>query len=231
MFRKHNTFNIFYFIILILNVYALASDSQMLRMFAMPLIGMSLILYLLIKTKIDEIFHKLIFVGLVLSLAGDIQLLFSTGTEYYLMSSMIATLISYVLYGLAFFQDFRRKLHENRRVGNFLLLVLLISTVSFYFTAEKNLIDFKYPVIAYFFTLSLMTVVAAYRHRRVNRSSFKLILTGSFAFVISDLSIGYYNFIETEKVMMAIYLLTYLIAQYLIVMGAIERRLIRIDTD
>ncbi|MBC7913967.1 MAG: lysoplasmalogenase [Pyrinomonadaceae bacterium] len=224
MFKRHKTFNTCYILIWVLNVYALATQNEILRMVSMPLIGMSLMFYLLIKTKIEDNFQKLIFVGLVVSLAGDIQLLFSTGTEFYFYTAIIAAFIGYILYALAYFIDFRKDFKGTRRIGNGLALVLLISICTFFFSAHKNLLDFRYPIIIYFSILSVMTILSGYRHQRVNRLSFKLILTGSFAFVISDLSITYYHFINKEAIMMITYLLTYLIAQYLVIMGTIERK-------
>ena len=230
MFRKHNTFNLFYFLIFLLNIYALASHNQTTRMIGMPSIGISLILYLLIKTKLQENFHRLILIGLVLSMAGDIQLLFTSGTGFYFLTAMIATLIGYLFYAMAYFQDFKRNVNDNRRIGNVLVVIVLVISFVFYFSARKNLEEYSYPIIAYFATLLLMLVLAAYRYKRVNKTSFKLILTGTIAFVISDLSIGYYNFIQPEITMLLSYLATYLIAQYLVVMGTIERRLVHKDS-
>jgi len=224
MFRKHNTFNLFYFIILFVNVYASGSHSQLLKMIAMPLVGFSLILYLLIKTKLQEEFHRMILIGLVLSLGGDIQLLFTSGTEFYLLTAIIASLMSYLFYAGAYFQDFKRDVSKSKRIGNILIGIAIIIALSFYVNARKNLGDFNHPVIAYVLSILIMIVLASYRYRRVNQASFKLILTGTVAFAISDLSIGYYNFIESEIVMMHIYVISYLIAQYFVVMGTIERR-------
>lgn len=226
MFKRHKIFNLIYVVILLFNVYALAVGNELLRMIAMPLIGMSLILYLLIKTRIEHLFHKLIFIGLVLSMGGDIQLLFTDEPEFYFFTALVLTLASYGLYGAAYFLDFRKDFAKTKRVGNILLLVMAIAIVGSFFMSRNTLGDFIYPAIAYFLMLSLMVVLSGYRYQRVNRLSFKLILTGSFAFSISDLSIGYYHFVDSEKVMMISYLLTYLIAQYLVVIGSIERRVI-----
>ncbi|MBC7915673.1 MAG: lysoplasmalogenase [Pyrinomonadaceae bacterium] len=224
MFSKHTTFNILYFLILILNIYALVIDNYLLRIVAIPLIGSSLVLYLIIKTKIEETFDKLIFAGLILSMAGDIQLLFTTSAEFYFLTAMIATLIAYLLYSLAYYIDYKKDTLATKRVGNRLMLILAICIITLYISASRNLGNFKYPIAAYLLILSAMVVLSGYRYKRVNRLSYKLILTSSMAFLISDLSIAYYNFIDEEKVMMIIFLSTYLIAQYLVVMGAIERK-------
>ncbi len=223
MLKKHNTFNVLYLLIVIANLYALISESQLLRILAIPFVGISLMLYLILITRLQNAFHKLIFAGLVFSLAGDVQLLFSTSAEFYLLTALLATLLSYILYSAAYYLDFKTNLGLTKRVGNILFVFLALTTASFYIAASKNLNEFKYPAFAYLIALTIMTVLSGYRHRRVNRTSFKLILTGSFAFVLSDLSIGYYHFIEPENMMMVFFLLAYLIAQYLVVIGSIER--------
>ena len=223
MLKKHNTFNIFYLLVIAVNMYALAFENESLRMIAMPSIATSLMIYLLIKTKAQELFHKLIFAGLVFSLAGDVQLLFSGSAEFYLLTALLATLVSYMLYSVAYYLDFKRDISLTKRVGNILFVFLALTAISFFMAGSKNLNDFRYPALAYLFVLSIMTVLSGYRHKRVNSRSFKLILTGSFAFVLSDLSIGYYYFIESESMMMVSFLLAYLIAQYLVVIGSIER--------
>ncbi|HEY0056383.1 MAG TPA: lysoplasmalogenase family protein [Pedobacter sp.] len=223
MLKKHNTFNVFYLLIITVNIYALFFENELVRMIAMPSIAISLMIYLIIKTKVQTAFHKLVFAGLVFSLAGDVQLLFSTSAEFYLLTALLATLVSYMLYSAAYYLDFNTNPGLTKRVGNILLVFLALITVSFFMAASKNLNDFKYPASAYLIVLTIMTVLSGYRHKRVNRVSFKLILTGSFAFVLSDLSIGYYHFIESENLMMMFFLLAYLIAQYLVVIGSIER--------
>ncbi len=225
MLKKHNAFNVFYLFIIVANVYALIFQNQLVSMVAMPSIAISLMLYLLFKTRLQESFQKLIFSGLVFSLAGDVQLLFSTSAGFYLLTALLATLMSYLFYAAAYYIDYKRDSKQTKRVGNILIVFLFLITVSFYIAGSKNLNEFRYPALAYLLVLSIMTVLAGYRHKRVNRRSFKLILTGSFAFVLSDISIGYYHFIESEEMIMLSYMVAYLIAQYLVIIGSIERSL------
>lgn len=231
MFAKHATFNIFYFLILLVNVSALGFDSEILKLIALPLISISLILYLIISTKLVSRFHKLIFAGLILSLAGDIQFLFSSGSAFHLLMALASSFCCYSLYSYAYFLDFKLDYSKPKRIGNIFFTLLFFTGLSFFIVANKNLGEFKYPVILYTLIILTMNVFAAYRHRRVNQLSFKLILTGSFAFVISDLAVGFYNFIDQKSIMMIIYLSTYLIAQYLVVIGAIERRSIIVSNE
>lgn len=224
MFRRHLVFNVYYIGIIILNICALVFDHYLLRMVSTPLICSSLILYLLIKTKIQERFCKLIFIGLVLSLASDIQSLFSVSPGFYLLSALFANLLAYCFFAAAFSLDFRINNIRTKRLGNVALIILGIICIQFYFTAKDNLKEFALPIILYSVVLTAMVALAAYRYKSVNRLTFKLILAASVAFLISDLSSGYYNFIDTENYMRYSYLLAYLTAQYLVVIGTIERR-------
>jgi uncharacterized membrane protein YhhN len=213
--------------VILLNIYAEVSDLQWLRIMTIPMVGVSLLIYLLVKTRIPQKFHQLIFMGLVFSLAGDIQLLFGPDSEFYLMSALLATVISYAFYGAAFYHDYQRKPTESKRVGNLLFLVLFLADSTYLMVANRNMGTFKYAAILYFAVSAVMSAFAGYRYRRVNNLSFRLILTGCFAFVISDLSIGYYTFIESLTSMKIAYLVTYFLAQYLVVTGTIERRVLK----
>lgn len=229
MFAKHVAFNISYFIILLVNICALLFNNEILKLVALPLIATSLILYLIIKTRLESSFHQLIFIGLIFSLAGDTQYLFSKGSDFHLFTTIIASFLCYSIYSYAYFLDYKQDYSKSRRVGNVFFVLLCVVGSSFFIASNNNLYAFKYLIIGYIFITILMNVLAGYRYLRVNQLSFKLILTGSFAFVISDLAVGFYNFIEQKNDMLIVYLTTYLLAQYLIVMGTIERRPVILD--
>lgn len=224
MFAKHIAFNISYFIILLVNVGAFLFNNEILKLIALPLIAISLILYLIIKTRLENKFHQLIFIGLIFSLAGDILYLFSKGSDFHFFTTIIASLLCYSIYSYAYFLDFKQDYSKSRRVGNIFFVLLSFVGASFFIASSYNLNAFKYLIIGYIFITILMNVLAGYRYLRINQLSFKLILTGSFAFVISDLAVGFYNFIDPKDDILIVYLTTYLIAQYLIVMGTIERK-------
>ena len=193
-------------------------------MITMPLIGVSLMLYLIIKTRLQSKFHKLIFTGLVLSLAGDVQLLFTTEIDSNLLSALVAILLAYLMYSIAYYLDFKRNFNASKVVGTRLLIILSISLITFYFSAGRNLEGFLFPALAYLMMLSAMVALSGYRYKRVNKLSYKLILTGSMAFLLSDLAIAYNLFIDQSKNMMLVFLTAYLIAQYLVVIGSVERK-------
>lgn len=78
--------------------------------------------------------------------------------------------------------------------------------------------------MAYIFVISIMAILAAYRYKRVNLYSFRLIYWGALFFVISDSALAYNKFVEPFSFSGVLIMATYMIAQYLITLGAIERK-------
>ena len=77
----------------------------------------------------------------------------------------------------------------------------------------------------YAFVISLMAVMAVNRKGRVNTTSFNLIFYGAILFLISDSILAYNKFVSPIKFSGLAIMSTYMIAQYLITMGAVERKL------
>ena len=78
--------------------------------------------------------------------------------------------------------------------------------------------------MAYMFVISIMAILAGYRYKRVNLLSFRLIYFGALFFVISDSALAYNKFVEPFSFSGVLIMATYMIAQYLITLGAIERK-------
>jgi hypothetical protein len=98
------------------------------------------------------------------------------------------------------------------------------SSTGFYTFIRDYLNDFRIPVMVYMFVISVMAILAAYRYKRVNLLSFRLILFGALFFVISDAALAFNKFVEPYPFAGILIMSTYMIAQYLITMGAIERK-------
>jgi uncharacterized membrane protein YhhN len=212
-------FTVVYFFVSLLNIVALFFDRPHHRMLTMPLIGMSLILFLTITTRLATGYQRLVLVGLVLSLAGDIQLLFSSISEFYFLSAMLATLTGYLFYIAAFCQDLslRRLSWQAGTVAAFVMTgVLLIFYRKFYEAMDELLI----PVLLYMLINSLMVVIAALRPKSPDPLSYYLALGGVSLFVVSDYAIGYIFFSSYNRGTLIVYMAAYLAAQYLVVRSA-----------
>ena len=77
----------------------------------------------------------------------------------------------------------------------------------------------------YAFVISLMAVMAVNRKGRVNTLSFNLIFYGAILFLLSDSILAYNKFVSPIGFSGLAIMSTYMAAQYLIVIGVVERKL------
>lgn len=223
MLKDHKTFTLIFILIILLNIVAQSRDSTGLSLYVKPLICLSLAIYLFKQTKLASGFNKLILSGLVLSLFGDFFLLFAGRDVYFFLYGLISFLIAHILYSFAFFRDFKNDPQAPKLYGHLMLFVMGIFSLSYYSWIRDYLNDFRIPVMAYMFVISIMAILAGYRYRRVNGLSFRLIYFGAILFVISDSILAYNKFVEPYPLAGILIMATYMIAQYLITVGAIER--------
>ncbi|MNR29801.1 YhhN-like protein [compost metagenome] len=87
----------------------------------------------------------------------------------------------------------------------------------------------KLPVMVYTFVISMMMMMAAFRNQRVNTLSFNLILAGALCFLLSDSILAYNKFVKGFDFAGVLIMASYMAAQYLITMGAVERKLLKND--
>lgn len=87
-----------------------------------------------------------------------------------------------------------------------------------------NLGSMKLPVAAYTIVILLMVIAAINRKNKVNTPSFNLVLSGAILFVISDSILALRKFGHPFEGSSMLVIITYLIAQYLIVNGIIREK-------
>ncbi|RYG02970.1 MAG: hypothetical protein EOO07_32385 [Chitinophagaceae bacterium] len=227
MLKKHLLFTITYLIVLGLNVFATAFNNEVLKMVAMPLIGMSSILYLVIMTRLKNTFSIKVFFSLMFAMGGDVMLMFNTGTEFLFLIAIIATFSGYVLIVLSCYEDWSERALLHIKPVLYINILLFAVGLAYYFYLSKYLGEYKIPVIIHFFILLLLPISASLRYRKVNSRSFRLIIGSVICFSLSDYSIAYNSFIHEHTFLMVLYILAYLMAQYMLVIGTIERKVFK----
>lgn len=224
MFKNHIVFTLAFNLIFILNIFSQSSFFQDFNIFIKPLICISLAIYLYKNVNMAAGFNRLVFAGLICSLFGDCFLLFASSDIYFFLYGLVSFLLAHVLYSFAFYRDFKNNPQASKFYGHLMLFILGVFTLSFYSFIRDYLNDFKIPVMVYMFVISVMAILAAYRYKRVNLLGFRLILFGAVFFVISDAALAFNKFVEPYSFAGILIMSTYMIAQYLITMGAIERK-------
>ncbi len=223
MLKRHAIFSVIFLIIASANIFTEFEFAHGFRMFVKPLICISLAIYLAKKVNMNAGFNRLILAALILSLFGDVFLLFAGGSIYFFVYGLVAFLVAHVLYSLAFFRDFKNDPQASKVYGHLMLFVMGVFSLSYYSWIREYLNDLRVPVMAYMFVISIMAILAGYRYRRVNMLSFRLIYIGAICFVISDSTLAYNKFVEPFSYSGIAIMGTYMLAQYLITIGAIER--------
>lgn len=226
MWKKHLGFSISFGIIAILNLLSESIQSPELRLAVKPLICVLLFLYLTISTKLYGGFKKLIFTGLLFSLFGDIALMFAAKSADFFIVGLVSFLVAHIFYSLAFYRDFKNDPMASKKYGHLMLFAVGIFSLSFYAILRPYLADLRIPVMVYIFIISVMAILAGYRYKRVNLISFRLIFAGAIFFVISDSALAYNKFVSSYPYSGVIIMGTYMIAQYLITIGSIERKVV-----
>jgi uncharacterized membrane protein YhhN len=226
MFKQHKSFLIIFIVIMILNLMVQSPFFEEYNIFIKPLICLSLAIYLFKECNMKVGFNRLVFAGLIFSLIGDVLLLYSVSDVFLFLYGLVSFLIAHILYSSAFFRDFKNKPQESKYFGHLMLFLMGVFSMSYYSIIRDYLNDFRIPVLAYIFVISIMAILAGYRYRRVNLLSFRLICFGAIFFVISDAALAYMKFVEPYTFAGILIMSTYMIAQFLITLGTIERKVV-----
>lgn len=190
-----------------------------------PLITISLIFYIVFNTQLNGRFAKRIFIGLIFGLLGDCFLMFVHLDSNFFVLGLSSFLLGNLSYSSAFYLDYKWKLGIEKRASWLAFIILTIFCISFYLFLNPYLESLKIPVILYTLVIAFMAFMAVNRKGRVNTISFNLIFFGSILFIISDSVLAYDKFVAPIRFSGIAIISTYMIAQYLITMGALERKL------
>lgn len=161
--------------------------------------------------------------ALVFSWAGDTLLLFQDDSRFFIFG-LIAFLIGHVLYVLAYRE------HQREETGDALANVrklrlafpVLLAGVGFLVIVYPGLGGMRVPVILYAAVIQIMVITAIFRLGRTNATSFLHVLAGALLFMISDSLIAVSKFFHPFELSGFWIMLTYLLAQFLIVRGLLK---------
>ncbi|TDQ11657.1 lysoplasmalogenase [Pedobacter metabolipauper] len=230
MLKKHLKFNLLFLLIFLLYILADLTHQTTLLYILKPCIALSLLIWLYISTRLKGRFHRRIFTGLIFAMAGDVLLMLVWKNESFFMYGLIAFLICHIFYTRAFYLDFLSAPELDKKGARIAILLCAALSITYYLFIRAHLGAMKLPVLAYTIIISIMMMMAAFRNQRVNSLSFKLILAGAVLFVISDGVLAWYKFVDPNLTLArTVVMATYMAAQYLITLGAVERQLLLKD--
>jgi uncharacterized membrane protein YhhN len=163
--------------------------------------------------------HVIMFAGLILSWAGDITLEFTANNGNMFIMGLLFFLLAHLMYLAVFISTPGNNSIFSKRVS-LVIPVLFFGTALVAFL-YNDLGEMKIPVILYAIVILLMLTGAINRIEKVNRKSYWLVLAGAILFVISDSTIAINKFSSPFEGSSIVIMITYIIAQFLIIQGYI----------
>jgi uncharacterized membrane protein YhhN len=212
----------FFPIVFVLETIAIILDSRELQLISKPLIVPSLVIFYFFNQPVR---NKIFLFAMFFCWLGDVFLMFDQVYEWFFMLGLGAFLIGHINFILCY-----RELKSERGEGlnnpqklRFAFPVLLIGTGLITILYPK-LGDLKIPVVVYALVLSLMVIQAIFRYGFTSWKSFWLMTIGAMSFMLSDSLLAINKFLSPLPNAGLSIMFTYMLAQYLITLGAAEHR-------
>ncbi|WP_343617727.1 lysoplasmalogenase [Flavobacterium sp.] len=166
--------------------------------------------------------RKILLAALFFSWIGDVILLFADISEIYFIIGLVSFLIAHILYCVLFNRQIKERVRKNLSffvVGSIIIAGYLIAMLSILL---PSLGDLKIPVIVYASVISIMLLFAYNGLLIWPKPANQLVFLGALFFVISDSILAVNKFYNPLWKSSFFIMLTYLVAQYLIVTGIIK---------
>ena len=213
IFNIYVAFSLLYLLILLLGYETL---DLFLKPILIPILGFGVYLYRKFPTK------NALLLALLFSWIGDVILLFADIAEIYFILGLISFLISHVVFCVVFNNQIKTKARKNSiafGIGSFIIALYLIGMLS---VLLPFLGDLKIPVTVYASVISIMVLFAFNGFFVWKNPGNKYIFIGAIAFVLSDSILAMNKFYAPIERNSFLIMLTYLVAQYLIVVGILK---------
>lgn len=212
-FKIYIVFSIIYLIILL---SGFDRFDLFLKPILIPIIGFGAYFYRKFPTQ------NTLLTALVFSWIGDVILLFTDLGEIYFILGLVSFLISHILLCVVFNKQNKIRKKQNKALfifGSVLIALYLIGMVSVLMPHLGNL---ETPVIVYASIISIMILFAFNGLLVWEKPGNFLVFFGALFFVASDSILAVNKFYAPIPKSSFFIMLTYLLAQYLIVLGVLK---------
>jgi uncharacterized membrane protein YhhN len=165
---------------------------------------------------------KFLSVALTFSWMGDVILMFADKGEIYFMLGLAAFLISHIAYIILFSKQLRINSFRNKAIFWVGITAIIVYLIVMLLLLSPTLGDLKVPVFIYAIVLSTMLLFAFKGYLKWSKPASTYILLGAVIFVSSDSILAFNKFYEPIPFGSFLIMATYIIAQYLIVVGILK---------
>jgi uncharacterized membrane protein YhhN len=215
-----NFWIILFIVILLTDLFAVYTGNETLRYITKPLLMPLLIIYFLAETNsFTSPLKKWIMLALVFSWAGDLLLMFESIFSNFFIFGLIAFLIAHIFY-ILFYENIIRKEGLNKNYWWF--LPVIIYYIALIYLLSPHLGDMKLPVRIYGIVICYMLIQALQAGRIKDLGAATLMIGGAVLFITSDSILAINKFYESFEYAGIAIMLTYGIAQLLVILGAVK---------
>jgi uncharacterized membrane protein YhhN len=181
------------------------------------------LLMLLVFVSVRSSRNKnIILSALLFSFAGDVLLLFESKMPGLFIPALLCFLLTHILY-ILYFLSTRPKRISLLTTAPYAGLVLAAYGFFLLYLLFPHLGDLKIPVSIYAVIILFMLLSTIHIYKRVSPLVGKLFITGALSFVLSDSLLAFDKFYTSLNSFSFLIILTYCIAQWLIVSGFIQK--------
>ena len=222
--KMQKKFVVLFIFIVAFVLFANAIHSFILDIIFKPLIVISLLVYLFIQEGQKVKAVNFAIGGLLLSLIGDVLLIFQEQNSLFFMGGLISFLIAHILYIFYYLKSSDRVASKKLENKTIFVLLILIYGIVFCLLLNDHLGPLKVPVFIYTTVLLSMNIFAINRYGKVSDQSFKLIMIGALFFASSDSLLAINKFLLPIPIAGVWIIATYAAAQYFITQGVLSKK-------
>jgi uncharacterized membrane protein YhhN len=217
---KSKILPVIYSIVLAAECLAILSGSPVLHVIAKPLLMPVLLAWAYLETrKLDRI-GNLILAALFFSWAGDVVLLIDSRYGSFFIYGLVAFLGAHICY-IVYFNRVR-KLNAVNGFKPFSSLLVVAYMTIFYLTIYPFLGALKIPVLIYAAVITLMLLASIHAFSLRIQKFGVISVAGTLIFAVSDSTLAINRFVLPFAYAPFLIMLTYGVAQFLIVGGSIR---------
>ena len=213
LFKIYVTFSIIYLLVLFLGYQNL---DLFLKPILIPLLAFGVYFCRKFPSK------NILLAALLFSWIGDVILLFTDIAEIYFILGLVSFLISHIIYCIVFSKQIKTKIKKNKVLFGFGSLIIVLYLIGMLSVLLPSLGDLKIPVIVYASVISTMLLFAFNGFLVWEKPGNKYVFIGAIVFVLSDSILAMNKFYAPIEKSSFFIMLTYLVAQYLIVVGILK---------
>ena len=219
--NTEKSFSILFFIIVLAELICGSKESlSEFHYFTKPLILITLIAFFCRQSNhLNKRTRNITLLALVFSLSGDILLMFVNKSGNFFISGLVAFLLAHLMYISVFLRL------RNKTANVFpIIVILLIYASGIFYVLKDGLGELIIPVLLYLIVILAMVATAFLRKRHENTNSYNLVFVGAVLFMISDSILALNKFYQPLPFSNISIMLTYALAQYLIVFGILKQK-------